>query len=247
MRQRDEGMEPLGLERALALVADEAEERDVAEAAWRQGRAARRRGQVVAGALTAGAVAAAALTWSMIPRDGGSLAPAGESADRTASVAEEPSRYREIAAGVRSKIEGACLDEAGWSVSRERNGVWKSATWPTHAGAGEPRELRADLAACEEVTGMGVTIGTSVETDGLSGEDEATIRAVYREYAAVAKCLQDELSLVVWVPDEESFVNAYPVGSTPPWHPYSTASSYVGPVEIAQSCPIVDTWSGAKP
>lgn len=247
MRQRDEGMEPLGLERALALVADEAEETDVAESAWRQGRAERRRGRVVAGALTAGAVAAAALTWSMIPRDGVSLAPAGESADRTASVAEEPSRHREIAAEVRSRIEGACLDESGWSVSRERNGAWRSATWPTHPRAGEPGDLRADLAACEEVAGMGVTLGTSVETGDLSPEDEATMRAVYREYAAVAKCLQDELSFVVWVPDEESFVNAYPVGTSPPWHPYSTVSSYLGPAEIAQSCPIVDTWSGVKP
>lgn len=246
MNSKDEGMQPLGLERALTLVADEVGEPDVAEAAWRQGRRARRRDHVVAGALAAGAVVVSALGWSLLPRDV-AVEPAGESATVTSEVAvtEEPSRLRDNAALVRSSLEAGCLRELGWTVTSGPGGGWESAQMPSTR---EPRDLRADLDRCAGAMGLGTVIGSSEETGGLTAQDEARVREIYREYARVGDCLQERASVAVWVPDEESFVSAYPVGVSPPWHPYTAIAAQTwrlneGPLKLAaERCPVEVTW-----
>lgn len=248
MSRQDYGMQPRGLERALTLVADQAGETDVAEAAWRQGRAARRRGQVLAGALTAGAVAVSALAWSVLPRpEAGPVLPAGD----PTVTAQDESRLREKASGVRQRVEAGCLKELGWAVHGTRHGGWTSATVRPR-GDEPPRDLRADLAECERVMGMGTLVESSVDTGDLTAADEATLRAMYAEYAEVGRCLEDRAAIAVWVPDEESFVNAYPVGVSPPWHPYSAIASMTtssvgghGPFHYAQICPVDSSaWEG---
>ena len=245
MSRQDEGMQPRGLERALDLAAARVAEVDLAEQAWRRGRAARGRERVVVSGLVVAALGLGAVGWSTLTRHSAEdVAPAATSA---APDAVEQ-RLRDRAAGVRGSIEAACLEQRGWEVVPAQGGGWASAEQRPQRGQDPgPADLQGDLADCEVATGMTARVETSIATGDLAPEDEATIRAVYRSYAAAARCVERELYSYTPVPDEWSFLSAYPPGSSPPWHPYLNVSSAVGvttggPFRAAELCPIEITW-----
>lgn len=243
MSRHDEGMPPAGLERALDLVASQVGEKDVAEATWRRGRAARRRRHAVVGGAAAGVVALGALGWSVLvstpdPANG----PAATTQDGTVSVTAEPDPVRLRAERLQTHLQAGCLREKGWRVTVDQEtGRWRGAE-RSRAADGDSADLGAHLDACEALLGMGPELDVDPGDPVAERRAERVMAQVYDEYGVVASCLEETWWAWVTVPDRESFVYEYSRSGRVPWHPYSSWSSSGRLEEIAQSCPVEATW-----